>query len=257
MQPEYELELTTNFDFPSRLKQILEEEPINLSLTPPTSPTCGIAVPPFLPATPINEQLFDLSSLSPLTDSSPSCCSNPQDPSDISPSSFPHANVLEASTGTTLPIKRRATRSPDTSPTPSPSKCSSKRERRRENRRAKRRREISDAATTEPGIGLNAEPPVMGSTKKKRRRGGRKSKREREMVEPVTNPEQGGYAQTKYVKPSIPLKVGTNFKEAGAASTGYTGLDDGIRTRSDVQLEDLISGKLMRREFMLQRWDGK
>lgn len=71
------------------------------------------------------------------------------------------------------------------------------------------------------------------------------------MAEFVTNIEQGGYAQTKFVTPSIPLKVNTDFKEAQVSSTGYTGLDNKVRTRTDVSLKDV------ERKFWVQKWDGR
>lgn len=104
---------------------------------------------------------------------------------------------------------------------------------------------------------LDPEPSVMDNRKKKRRRVNRNGRREREMTEPVTNHEQGSYGQVKYVKPSVPLKIDTNFKEAKVASTGYTGLDDNIRTRTSATLKGLLDGTLVGRKFRLQEWDGK
>jgi hypothetical protein len=89
-----------------------------------------------------------------------------------------------------------------------------------------------------------------------RRRGGRKRKRETEMVTAATNPEYDEYTQ-KHIKESIPLEVETNLKKSRVASMGYTGLDDNVRRRSDVALEDLLDGKAVGRKFTLQEWDAK
>ena len=105
-------------------------------------------------------------------------------------------------------------------------------------------------AATEPESENGANPSVKPS-KKRRRRANRADKRERKVAEFVTNPEPGGYAQTKFVGPSVPLKVDTDFKEARAASTGYTGLDDKIRARTDILLKDVP------RKFRVQKWDGR
>jgi hypothetical protein len=188
------------------------------------------------------------------------------------------SNAVDVLTAMTLPIKRRATSSPYVSPTPSPSKKipvigNSKRERRRANREAKRRRKILDPMTcAESGrlgqvelsfkealatsVGIDTKSPVVASTKKRRRREGRKSRCEREMLKAAVDHEQGGYAET-YVKQAIPMEIETNFKQSRVASTGYTGLDDNIRNRSDIPLIDLISGKAVGRKFTLCKWDAK
>ena len=219
LQPEYVFELETDFDFGSNLKRVLEEESKRIQA--------------------LEEEFFGLSSpLTPLTISTPSHCGSPDGP-----------DFVDVMSGLTL--KRQATGSPHASLPSSdkpPTMDGSKKQRRRENRRHKRKKE----ATANPEF-----PPVTGNGKKKRRRVNRRGRREREMTDPVSNPEQGGYGHTMYVKPSVPLKIETDFKEARVASTGYIGLDDKIRSSTDMPLEGLLDGTYARRRFRLQKWDGK
>lgn len=105
---------------------------------------------------------------------------------------------------------------------------------------------VEAVSDPEDGVSSSLKP-----SKKERRHANRADKRERKLAEFTTNPEPGGYAQTKFVGPSVPLKANVDFKEAQAASTEYTGIDDKIRTRTDVLLKDL-EGK-----FRVQKWDGK
>ena len=111
-------------------------------------------------------------------------------------------------------------------------------------------------AVTNPEQRLDDEGQAPRSTKRERRRAHRKDKCQREMAKAVADTVQGAHGLTKHVEPSIPLEVEMNMKDSRVASTGYTGLDDKIRTRSSVALEDLISGKHAGRKFALRRWDA-
>jgi hypothetical protein len=281
--------LATNFDFGSKLKQVVEEESkriraqeakaLGLSpLTPLASPTLSHYEGPQPALGRQQAQEEGLSPLTPLTSSTLSC-EGPQPAPAVPPCFLPVIPNDDQLFGLTSPFKRPATGSPDVSPTPSPSKKppnmdSSQKERRRENRRQLRRRRAATNPeqggsgqteyvypSLEPGFkktgAVVPESPVTGSRKKKRRRVNRKGRREREMAEPLTNPKQTEHGQKKHVKPSVPLKIETNFKEAKVASTGYTGLDDNIRTGTDVPLKGLLDGTHVGRKFDLQKWDGK
>jgi len=120
--------------------------------------------------------------------------------------------------------------------------------------RGNKRKRLMEAVTN-PKQRLNDEGQAPRSTKRKRRRAHRKDKRQRDMAKAVTDTVQGAHGLTKHVEPSIPLEVEMNMKDSRVASTGYTGLDDKIRTRSSVALEDLISSKHAGRKFALCRWD--
>jgi hypothetical protein len=103
----------------------------------------------------------------------------------------------------------------------------------------------------------NSSPPLprKGAAKKKRRRANRRLQRDEERLQPVANIEECGHGHTRYVKPAVPLQARTKIRESRVTSSGYTGLDDGIRMHTAPELEKLLGGEYGRK-FTLQRWDG-
>jgi len=265
MQTEYkyEFELATTFDFASKLKSALEEEIFGLSaLTPLASPVpsrCGSPQPATHPSATLNnkEASFGRLPLASLPNLSPSGCTSQQFSSHI-PTTPPRLDFVDVLCASTLPIKRAAIGSPDVSPATSPSKFKGTQATgtcKTEGSRGNKRKRLMEAVTN-PEQRFDDEGQAPRSTKRERRRAHRKDKRQREMVKAVTDTVQGAYGLTKHVGSSIRLEVEMNLKDSRVASTGYTGLDDKIRTRSSVALEDLISGKHVGRKFTLRRWDA-
>lgn len=93
-------------------------------------------------------------------------------------------------------------------------------------------------------------------SKRARQQANRREKCRKLLVSSAGAETSEQYIRQKYIQPATPIRAKIDIKKSNVVSTGYTGRDDGVRSRAHIWLEDLLSGAYGGR-FKVQEWDGR